>query len=104
MRGGFGKKKTKKNTPPPPPRGGAPPFRGREGFLKWGGKGFVMEDTKTERLVSRVMHDLDQGAYIRSEAEWQALLREFFSINRSWTFKSGVCFYSGFFLAHRTGV
>jgi len=72
--------------------------------LKPGGKVLVMEDTKTDRLVSRIMHSLDQGAYIRTQAEWEGLLSGFFSIRHSWTFKSGVCFYSGFFLAHRTGV
>lgn len=66
--------------------------------LKKGGRALVMEDTKTRRFVSRMMHDMDQGAHIRSNQEWREMVREHFQVETSWTFTSGICFYTGFVL------
>jgi ubiquinone/menaquinone biosynthesis C-methylase UbiE len=64
-------------------------------------KALIMEDTESTRLVTRTMHNLDQGAFIRSKAEWTSMMEEFFTIEYSWTFDSGVCFYSGFVLRRK---
>lgn len=66
--------------------------------LKLSGKALVMEDTKTERLVSRIMHDIDQGAHIRSERAWNEMMRSSFRVEHSWSFTSGICYYTGFVL------
>lgn len=66
--------------------------------LKPSGRALVMEDTKTERLVSRMMHGMDQGAHIRSTETWDIMMKERFTIRESWTFTSGICYYTGFLL------
>jgi ubiquinone/menaquinone biosynthesis C-methylase UbiE len=69
--------------------------------VKPNAKALIMEDTESTRLVTRTMHNLDQGAFIRSKAEWTSMMEEFFTIEYSWTFDSGVCFYSGFVLRRK---
>ena len=66
--------------------------------LKPGGKALIMEDTRSRRLLTRLMHRLDQGAFIRTKQEWDMLLGNSFTIQQTWTFNSGMCFYSAFFL------
>lgn len=68
--------------------------------LTLGGRALIMEDTKSSRWITRVMHHLDQGAFIRSETEWRDLLQKHLSVTKQWTFDNGVCFYSAFVLAH----
>lgn len=63
-----------------------------------GGEILVMEDTASSLPWTKIMHALDQGAYIRSSAEWQRLWQRHFNITKAFTFKNGVCFYSAFLL------
>ncbi|MDO8594545.1 MAG: class I SAM-dependent methyltransferase [bacterium] len=64
------------------------------------GRVLIMEDTKSPRWITRLMHHLDQGAYIRTEEEWQKLFTSHFNVEKHWTFNNGVCFYSAFVLRH----
>ena len=66
--------------------------------LKQNGRLLIMEDTKSTRFITELMHRLDQGAYIRTKAEWEELFRKHFTIDEAWTFNNGVCFYSAFVL------
>lgn len=66
--------------------------------LAHGGRALVMEDTKSARWITRLMHLLDQGAYIRTREEWEKLLGTHLQIERQWSFNNGVCFYSAFIL------
>ena len=59
---------------------GLPPLAEIVGVVKPNAKALIMEDTESTRLVTRTMHNLDQGAFIRSKAEWTSMMEEFFTI------------------------
>jgi len=68
--------------------------------LKPGGTALVMEDTRSKRIITSIMHRLDQGAFIRTGQEWDSIFSSLFGVKKRWTFDSGVCFYTGFVLTH----
>ena len=66
--------------------------------LQPGGEILIMEDTKSNDLLSKMMPRLDHGDYIRSEEEWKLFFGGHFQVKKNWTFKNGLCFYSAFIL------
>ena len=44
-------------------------------------------------FTTRLVHQLDYGEHIRNAAEWQALVSELATIERSETYVSGICPY-----------
>jgi len=66
--------------------------------LKPDGKFLVMEDTKTKNPITTLMHRLDQGEYIRNKEDWHKLFSNEFSVENSFSFKNGICFYTTFLL------
>ena len=66
--------------------------------LKKGGRVLIMEDTHSNRFIVRILQSVDQGAYIRDFSEWNSLLIDNFTIEKSGVFNNGACFYS-YFLA-----
>ncbi len=71
--------------------------------LRPGGEMLVLEDIPTRaawNLPGRLMHWLDRGDAIRQDADYQRLFAPFFTIQRSWTMRSGICDY-GVYRLHR---
>lgn len=66
--------------------------------LKDRGEVLVMEDTKSNSILTKFIHYLDQGNFIRHQQEWEKLFNAKFKIIKSFTFKNGLCFYSAFLL------
>ncbi|MEW6610017.1 MAG: class I SAM-dependent methyltransferase [Patescibacteria group bacterium] len=64
--------------------------------LKFGGQALIMEDTKSTNLLTRMMHALDQGSFVRTEREWAGLIGPQVSVQEHTTFMNGVCYYSAF--------
>lgn len=64
--------------------------------LKRDGKFLIMEDTRSSRMLVKLMQAVDQGCYIRSFSEWKNLIGANFSIRDAGTFDNGACFYSYF--------
>jgi len=62
------------------------------------GQALIIEDTLCDSPITKLMHSLDQGAHIRSKEAWQEILTGNFIAKTSFTFKSGICFYSAFIL------
>lgn len=58
----------------------------------------IMEDTVSARPLTRVLHRIDQGAFIRTYEEWKTLIGAHFKIEEDFTFYNSICFYSAFFL------
>lgn len=69
--------------------------------LKPSGKILIMEDTKTKSVLTRLIHRLDQGSYIRSEKEWQELFSKNLVTEKFFTFKNGLLYYSTFLLSKK---
>jgi hypothetical protein len=44
------------------------------------------------------MHWLDRGGFIRSDADYRALLAPYFAVQRSSTMRSGICDYAVYVL------
>jgi SAM-dependent methyltransferase len=62
--------------------------------LRPGARLLVMEDIPSPRpwnLLGHLMHWLDRGDHIRSDAEYRALLLTHFELLRSYQIKSGIC-------------
>ncbi len=68
--------------------------------LKNGGKALIMEDTKSDSWIIQSMQSIDQGSYIRTFDAWRQLFQGHFDIEKEYTFKNGICFYSLFLLRH----
>jgi len=66
--------------------------------LSKGAQALIIEDTLSNSPITEIMHSLDQGSHIRSESDWNNLISRYFIIKTSFTFKSGICFYSAFVL------
>lgn len=69
--------------------------------LKPGGSILIIEDTKTSSPVARFIQSHDQGAFIRSRAEWDTLIGEAFKIKESGEYFCGVAYYSYFLLQNK---
>lgn len=72
--------------------------------LKPGATLLVMEDIPPpdrRNLAGHVMHWLDRGGYIRTDADYRALLEPYFAVRRSYTIRSGICDYAVYVLERR---
>lgn len=73
--------------------------------LKPDGVMLVLEDIPPPspwNVLGHVMHWLDRGDSIRSDLDYQRLFAPLFSIDRSWTIRSGICDYGVYRLARAT--
>lgn len=70
-------------------------------ILKTGGQVLIMEDTKSDSYLTKIMHAADQGHYIRTFVQWREFFQADFDLRKSFTFSNGLCFYSAFFLNKR---
>lgn len=69
--------------------------------LKPGASVLIMEDIPPppgENLAGQVMHALDRGGYIRSEAEYRQVFGEGFQAVRTYAIRSGICDYAVYLL------
>ena len=69
--------------------------------MKPGATLLVMEDIPPPdawNVAGRVMHWLDRGGYIRTNAEYRALLEPQFAVRRNYTMRSGICDYEVYVL------
>ena len=66
--------------------------------LKPEGEILIMEDTKSNSILTKFIHYLDQGDFIRPQDEWEKLFNRQFEIIKNFSFKNGLCFYSAFLL------
>lgn len=69
--------------------------------LKPGATLLVMEDTPPPdpwNVAGHLMHWLDRGGFIRTDAEYRALLGPHFGVQRSYRMRSGVCDYEVYVL------
>lgn len=57
-----------------------------------------MEDTMSRSWITELMHKIDQGDYIKSFDSWHKMFQNEFALEKSWTFKNGICFYSAFLM------
>ncbi|MCL5957699.1 MAG: class I SAM-dependent methyltransferase [Chloroflexi bacterium] len=65
------------------------------------GSAVVMEDVPTvspRNLLGRLIHNLDRGAFIRTEREYESLFARCFEVDKKYWMRSGVCDYSVFVL------
>lgn len=72
--------------------------------LRPAGRLLAMEDVPTRdwwNLPGRLIHRLDQGAYIRNEGDYLALLSEYFALERAYPMRSGCCDYLVLVLVNR---
>ena len=53
-------------------------------------------------VPGRIMHWLDRGDHIRTDAEYRALFAPHFEVRESFGMRSGICDYGVYVLAHRT--
>jgi SAM-dependent methyltransferase len=63
-------------------------------ILRPGARLLVMEDIPSPRpwnVLGHLMHWLDRGDHIRSDADYQALLAPHFAIRNSYQVRSGIC-------------
>jgi len=60
------------------------------------GHALIMEDTKSPRFFTRLLHTLGQGNFIRTVDEWHTLLSTHFHIEKYFTFYNGICYYTAF--------
>lgn len=65
-----------------------------------GGTMLVIEDTKNDFPLTKLMHAMDQGAHIRTVAQWKDFFSRQARVEAFRTFRSGVCYYSLFLLKH----
>ncbi len=69
--------------------------------LKPGATVLVMEDIPPpagQNPAGHLMHALDRGGHIRSEAEYRAVFGPAFSVERAYTIRSGICDYAVYVL------
>ena len=69
--------------------------------LRPGATALVIEDVPPPtpwNLPGHLMHSLDRGGFIRSEAEYRAIFGPAFAIERSYHMRSGICDYGVFVL------
>ncbi len=69
--------------------------------LKPGATLLVMEDIPPPdawNVAGHAMHWLDRGGFIRSDADYRALLAPFFLVQRAYTMRSGICDYAVYVL------
>lgn len=62
--------------------------------LRPGARLLVMEDIPSPRpwnVLGHLMHWLDRGDHIRTDADYRALLTPHFAVRRSYQVKSGIC-------------
>ncbi|HNP72101.1 MAG TPA: class I SAM-dependent methyltransferase [Kouleothrix sp.] len=65
----------------------------------------VMEDIPPPspwNVAGHLMHWLDRGGYIRTDAEYRALLAPFFAVRRNYPIRSGICDYAVYVLDRAT--
>ena len=62
--------------------------------VKPGGRVFIMEDTIHPAPLTRLMHRMDLGAFIRTHEQWNTFFAKYFTIQKTFTFKNGICFYT----------
>lgn len=65
--------------------------------LRPGGAALVMEDIPPpagDNLPGQLMHAIDRGGHIRSEAEYRAIFGPGFAVERVSTMRSGICDYA----------
>lgn len=73
--------------------------------LKPGAKLLVIEDVPPPtpwNVPGHLMHWLDRGDHIRSDADYRALFGSYFNIRRSYHMRSGICDY-GVYVLERAG-
>lgn len=69
--------------------------------LKPGGTLLVMEDVPPPdrwNIAGHLMHWIDRGGFIRSDADYRALLAPHFDLRRSYPMRSGICDYAVYVL------
>jgi SAM-dependent methyltransferase len=69
--------------------------------LRAGALALVMEDIPPpdrRNIPGHVMHWLDRGGYIRSEADYRAFFKSGFQVVRTYTMRSGICDYGVYVL------
>lgn len=69
--------------------------------LRPGAVALVLEDTPPppgQNPVGHLMHALDRGAYIRTDAAYRAIFGPRFTIQRAYPLRSGICDYAVFVL------
>jgi SAM-dependent methyltransferase len=69
--------------------------------LKPGATLLVMEDTPPPdpwNVAGHLMHWLDRGGFIRTDAEYRALLEPHFAVRRQYPIRSGICDYEVYVL------
>lgn len=68
--------------------------------LKNGGGLLIMEDVaeNDDGKITRLLHQLDQGNFIRSAKEYRDLLKPHFKILKNFKIKSGLCPYQAFIM------
>ncbi|MEI6778725.1 MAG: class I SAM-dependent methyltransferase [Chloroflexales bacterium] len=69
--------------------------------LRPGATVLVMEDIPPPdpwNIAGHLMHWLDRGGYIRSEADYRAIFGPGFAVERSYTIRSGICDYAVYVL------
>lgn len=66
--------------------------------LKPTGNFLVMEDTVSNKYLTKLLHRVDQGKFIRTNQEWRQLFSRNWLIEKDFTFNNGVCYYSTFLL------
>lgn len=69
--------------------------------LRPGATALVMEDTpppEGQNPAGHLMHALDRGEHIRSEAEYRAIFGPRFAVERAYPMRSGICDYAVFVL------
>lgn len=58
------------------------------------GELLIMEDTKSNRTLTKILHFLDRGEFIRAREDWKKIFESAFRIKENFTFQSGLSFYT----------
>jgi SAM-dependent methyltransferase len=72
--------------------------------LRPGGAALVMEDIPPpagDNPAGQLMHAIDRGGHIRSEAEYRVIFGEALAVERTSTMRSGICDYAVYLLRRR---
>lgn len=72
--------------------------------IRPGGTALVMEDIPPPgggNPAGQLMHAIDRGGHIRSEAEYRAIFGETFAVEHSFQMRSGICDYAVYSLRRR---
>lgn len=76
-------------------------FKELRRVLRGGSTLLVMEDIPPPglwNLPGHALHWLDRGGYIRDDAAYRALFRDYFEVLRSYPLRSGICDYQAYVL------